>query len=63
MRLKNKMMIELTLRANYDKIWINSNFIIWMEPYDQGTFVYVKGNDSFDVVENITEIRKKISLC
>jgi len=56
-------MIELTLRANYDKIWINSNFIIWMEPYDQGTFVYVKGNDSFDVVENITEIRKKISLC
>lgn len=54
-------MIELTLRANYDKVWLMIKHIIWMKPYDNGTFVYVTEDNSFDVVENITEIRKKLA--
>jgi hypothetical protein len=32
-----------------------------MFPHDQGTTVYITGDMSFDVVENITEINKKLA--
>jgi hypothetical protein len=54
-------MIELTLRANYDKVWLMARHIIWLFPQDEGTNVYITDDMSFDVVENITEIRKKLA--
>lgn len=54
-------MIELTLRTNYDKVWVMTKHIIWIFPYDTGSTVYVTDGMSFEVVENITEIRKKLA--
>jgi hypothetical protein len=54
-------MIELTLRANYDKVWLMPRHIIWLFPHDGGTNVHITDDMSFDVVENITEIRKKLA--
>lgn len=53
-------MIEFTLRSSYDKIYINKDKIMWIKPTDSnGCFVYVEGNESFNVKETITEIMKK----
>lgn len=54
-------MIELTLRSNYDKVIVSNKHIIWMFPHDKGTTVYITGDMSFDVIENITEINKKLA--
>ena len=54
-------MIELTLRTNYDKVWLMARHIIWIFPYDRGSNVHVTDGMSFEVVENITEIRKKLA--
>ena len=54
-------MIELTLRTNYDKVWLMARHIIWIFPYDRGSNVHVTDGMSFEVVENITEICKKLA--
>jgi hypothetical protein len=54
-------MIELTIRSNYDKVVISNKHIIWLFPHDKGTTVHVTGDMSFEVVENITEIYKKLA--
>ena len=57
-------MIELTLKPNYDKIVLNPKFIIWMKPYTKqkssGTIVHTIDEMSWDVVETLTDINKKI---
>lgn len=62
-------MIELTLKPNYEKIIINPKLIIWMKPYDKkgkiaaGTLIHTIDDMAWDVVETLTEINKKLTLC